>query len=252
VNSAIALSFIVLAGLAVFPASVAQALAVPVPPSCLTPNGEKLDAFDVLLRWNYSKPGVTQYHLQVLPWANDGPGVDLIKNASGGVEDLLSIPPPPSWYGLLPDMGYTWRLRASDAASGVGATDPSWSSWSSACEFRTPLVFSGGIEPIAPSLNSTNGPTNPTLQWRNSESAIFYYEVQLSKDKAFNTNPTTAIASVYWNLVHGGVTSPPNSYTVPADSPLEPGTRYYWRVRPRIQGDGVPIGWSQVWEFTTR
>ena len=36
----------------------------------------------------------------------------------------------------------------------------------------------------------------------------------------------------------------PNSYVVPAAFPLEAGEIYYWRVRPRIQGDGDPLPWS--------
>ena len=36
----------------------------------------------------------------------------------------------------------------------------------------------------------------------------------------------------------------PNSYVVPEAYPLEAGEFYYWRVRPRIQGDGDPLPWS--------
>ena len=44
---------------------------------------------------------------------------------------------------------------------------------------------------------------------------------------------------------------PLNSWGVPASFPLEPGTRYYWRVRPRVQGNGTPPAWSALFFFTT-
>ena len=31
--------------------------------------------------------------------------------------------------------------------------------------------------------------------------------------------------------------------------PLEAGEIYYWRVRPRIQGDGDPLPWSATYVF---
>lgn len=52
-------------------------------------------------------------------------------------------------------------------------------------------------------------------------------------------------------LIHGGVASPANSYAVPAAFPLEPGTTYSWRVRPRVQGDAADLGWGAAWTFRT-
>ncbi len=91
----------------------------------------------------------------------------------------------------------------------------------------------------------------PTLQWSNNRRDVFYYEVQLSKDSSFNTDPATATAMIYSGLIHGGVTTLPNSYSVPPDFPLQPDTTYYWRVRPRIQGDGDPLPWSTASQFLT-
>ena len=54
---------------------------------------------------------------------------------------------------------------------------------------------------------------------------------------------------VYGALVHGGATSPANTYAIPAAFPLEAGASYYWRVRPRIQGDGAPVAWPGPWSF---
>lgn len=61
----------------------------------------------------------------------------------------------------------------------------------------------------------------------------------------------TATAAVYWNLVHGGVTTPQNSWRVPEAYPLVGGATYYWRVRPRVQGDGLAVDWSDKWRFVT-
>ena len=75
---------------------------------------------------------------------------------------------------------------------------------------------------------------------------MFYYEIQVSTDHLFGQQgPVTA---VWHNLIHGGVTNPPNSWRTPD---LLPGTPYFWRVRPRVQGDGVPVSWSPVWSFKT-
>ena len=56
---------------------------------------------------------------------------------------------------------------------------------------------------------------------------------------------------LYWELLHAGVASPPNTYQVSDRFLLEAATSYYWRVRPRIQGDGTPVTWSDVWNFRT-
>ena len=208
------------------------------------PNGSALGDFNPTLSWTLPQ-GATQYHLVVTPANNDGPGISIIGNAVSS----FSIPPPPQWYGLLPDMGYTWMVRVTDASVSVGVGDPSWGPWSEAASFHTPKVSSGAISEVAPAEGTTVDTLTPTLQWRNSNPNLFYYEVQVSKDSSFNTNPATATAMVYWELRHGGVTNPPNSYTVPSAFPLEPNTRYFWRVRPRVQGDGTPVDWSKSFSF---
>ena len=55
-----------------------------------------------------------------------------------------------------------------------------------------------------------------------------------------------------FELRHGGATAPPRSYTVPSGFPLQPATTYHWRVRPRVQGDGTPVAWSEVFTFVTQ
>jgi hypothetical protein len=84
------------------------------------------------------------------------------------------------------------------------------------------------------------------LQWVPSNNAIFYWEVQVSGDDRFDTNPSTATSFVWWNLVHGGVSTPAYSWTSPKLPRWKP---MYWRVRPRIQGDGMPLPWSSTWSL---
>jgi len=90
---------------------------------------------------------------------------------------------------------------------------------------------------------------NPTLTWSDGNPYIFYYEIQVSRDSLFDTNPNTAVASVFINLIHGGESRPFNSWVVPASYPLEQGCKYYWRVRPRVQGNGTPVNWPLAFWF---
>ncbi len=208
-------------------------------------NGVTLSSFGATLFWT-NPPGVTQIQIQVVPANNEGPGIDL---HIGSQVASFSIPPPPQWYGLLPDMTYTWRIRVSNANTFVNVNDPSWSLWAER-RFRTPSVPSAATKPFAPSSGWAVSSLTPVLKWT-GRSDVFYYEVQLSKDRSFNTDPATASAPVYWALIHGGVSSPVNSYVVPPGAPLKDSTPYYWRVRPRVQGDGKPVDWSQPFSFIT-
>ncbi|MSQ28112.1 MAG: hypothetical protein EXR51_08250 [Dehalococcoidia bacterium] len=63
--------------------------------------------------------------------------------------------------------------------------------------------------------------------------------------------PTLSWASVESGQLqlHGAISSPPNSYAIPATFPLELKTSYFWRVRPRAQGDAAPVAWSNTWSF---
>src|SRR5688572_7904662 len=85
-----------------FPAAITAA------PTLTNPaDGETLASFGPTLAWQ-NPPGTTQYHLEVVPFNNDGPGVNLHVGSPAGT---LPIPPPPQWFGLLPDLTYTWRVR---------------------------------------------------------------------------------------------------------------------------------------------
>ncbi|MEK7217069.1 MAG: hypothetical protein AAB289_15905, partial [Chloroflexota bacterium] len=212
------------------------------PPSLQSPgNGVQVATFGPTLAWALPESVVTQLHLQVTPANNDGPGLDLILSPAPA---QLALPAPPAWFGLLPDMGYTWRVRVSDATTAAGVDDPSWSDWSESWVFRTPSLSGSSIGGVSPQIGAVAGSLQPSIVWSDTEPNGWYYEVQLSKDPEFGPN-----AFLYFELRHGGLTNPPRSYTVPSQFPLEQGLRYYWRVRPRVQGDGRPAAWSPVFNF---
>lgn len=227
------------AGFVAVTALTAEA-AVTEPPQHVSPaDGAAVSNLGPTLEWS-NPPGTSQYQLQVVPANNDGPGINLIV---GSAQSSFAIPAPPNWYGLLPDMTYSWRVRASDATSGLGEGDAGWGPWSEGSRFRTPGASRGDI-----TLDTTaqvNGRT-PTLTWSNRDASIYYYEVQVSRDAGFGSG-----AFLYWELRHGGVTSPRNSYTVPSQYPLEEGATYFWRVRPRVQGDGAAVEWTAAASFST-
>lgn len=222
-------------------------------------NGHSVSTLDPLLTWS-PMPEATQFHIQIIPPNSpetgqpDGPGVDLIIGDPAMVEasrfqmPLLVFGEGP--YVMLPDMTYTWRIRFSSATASIGAEDPSWGDWMQGDTFKTRPATSMTISLLSPSMDEEPAGLRPTLAWEDADPEAFYYEVQLSSDPMFRMG-SDAIAAVYWNLVHGGESAPMRSWTVPAGFELQGGTQYHWRVRPRIQGDGIPVGWSPVASFMT-
>ncbi len=208
--------------------------------------GATLPNLGPTLTWD-TPAGATQVHLQVIPSNNDGPGVNLIVSATSS----FAIPAPPAWYGMLPGMGYSWRVRSTNKATAADENDSAWGPWSVSATFRTPAPDPARIVLVAPAANATVANRTPTLTWSSGDPALFYYEVQLSRDAQFVTDSAKATASVYQNLVHGAVSTPRNSYVVPANAQLEAGAMYFWRVRPRVQGDGTPVGWTTTRMFVT-
>ncbi|GEM_PF-2244695 len=203
-----------------------------------------LTEMETPLSW-HNPEGTTQYHLQVAPYGNDGPGMNLIRAA----EESFMLSRPVFGQGnylLLPDMSYQWRIRTSTSSTALGERDAGWGPWSDWWVFRSPRLQSNTASPSVPPSGTTSSSMTPTLTWTDSTGTNFYYEVQLSKDPSFTTDAARAVASVYQNLVHGAQSAPPNSYVVPSSAPLAPNTTYYWRVRPRIQGDGRPLAWSKL------
>lgn len=240
-----AAAFVLAIGLFVSEGS-SRTTAHPVAPAMFSPaEGETVASLGPMLVW--SNPlAATQYHLQIVPANSDGPGIDIYVARA---DLLFRVPAPPEWYGLLPDMTYTWRLQVSDSPFTAAPADPSWGLWAERT-FRTPGATPTTMMPMMPGQDEPVTTLLPTVQWNDSNPEVFYYEVQLSKDPQFDTNPATATTSVYWMLLHGGVSEPRNSYRVPLSFLLESATKYYWRVRPRVQGDGEPVTWTPAFDFT--
>ena len=219
------------------------------------PNGTSMPDLSAPLMWT-PDPAATQFHVQVIPAVSpsggqpDGPGINLIISDAAQVAAARYDVQAPTFgqgpYVMLPGMTYSWHVRTSTATTAIGEDDPSWSEWSETWTFRTRGASSATIGAVAPAEDGTTS-SRPALQWSDSDPRIFYYEVQLSADPQFRTG-SDSVASVFWNLVHGGESNPRRSWTVPANFALAPG-QYFWRVRPRIQGDGTPVAWSNTFSF---
>ncbi|MBI4497852.1 MAG: hypothetical protein HY689_08140 [Chloroflexi bacterium] len=226
---------------------------LPTPTNLTGPPDGIVFGLGTTLSWT-NPPNTAQYQIQVLPFNLDGPAIDLIIGRADLVQAAQFPVPAPVFgqgpYIMLPGMTYTWRVRTSPVTTPLGKDDAGWSAYVSG-SFRTAPPTSATIAPVSPAPTTSVASRTPTLQWANTNAAVFYYEVQLSADPEFKTDPALATASVYWNLVHGGEASPPNSWSVPGDFALEGGQTYSWRVRPRVQGDGTPVDWSESWSFRT-
>ena len=199
-----------------------------------------------LLKWT-QPPRTTWFQVQVIPFNEDGPGINLVIGDRALVRGAQYQVMGPNFggadpnYVMLPDMTYLWRVRTATVLT--NPTEDDWSAWA-VSSFKTPPASSSTITPVSPPAFGEVSTLTPTLTWANSNAAVFYYEVQVSKDYAFGPN-----AFLYSEYVHGGASTPVNSYVVPEAFPLEAGEIYYWRVRPRIQGDGDPLPWSATYVF---
>ena len=181
----------------------------------------------------------------------DGPAIGLIIGDAAAVAASSFAVPEPVFglgpYVMLPDMTYIWRVRVTSATASIAADDPSWSAWSEEWTFRTRPADIATIT-LGPPSEGAVADTGPTIIWSDADPNVFYYEVQLSADQQFRTG-ADAVASVYWNLVHGGESVPAHSWTVPLGFELPP-VPHFWRVRPRIQGDGAPLPWTSAFSFS--
>ncbi|MBI2039750.1 hypothetical protein HYT18_01635 [Candidatus Microgenomates bacterium] len=233
----------------------------------------QLNNMDILAHLQLPK-GITQIMVKLIPVANpttgqpDGPGIFMIYGDTQKLKEFeengYEIKAPKLGEGnyiLLPDMSYPdFEIWISGANVPLAADSPDWGKFypyplkeasSPPIKFRlhTPERDSDSIVPLNLGEGEITGSLRPTLVWDNSDKDVFYYEIQLSKDPNFETDPHKAKAAVYWNLVHGGESDPLNSWMSWFD--LDSDTTYYWRVRPRIQGDGQPVPWSKSWYFKT-
>ena len=223
------------------------AVANPGPTLTQPPMGDA-SSMGPLLQW--TQPELTTwFQIQVVPFNADGPGINLIIGDGAQVQAAQYQVMGPNFgsadpnYVMLPDMTYFWRVRTTTVTT--NPTEADWSAWAVRA-FKTPPAESSTITLVAPPLSGQVATLTPTLTWANSDTAVFYYEVQVSKDNEFGPN-----AFLYSEYVHGGASTPPNSYVVPQAFPLEAGQTYYWHVRPRVQGDGAPLEWSTTYEFQT-
>jgi hypothetical protein len=195
-------------------------------------NNSQLAGLSTAVTWN-NPPGTQQVQIRVTPLNGDGPQINLI---IGSAITQYVIPAPEFGTGpyvMLPGASYTVIVRSTNSLDpNITESDPSWSGWSDPVTFTTAPPTSGTIQLLSPINGATTDDTTPTLQWKDSNTAMFYYEVQLSMDPNFGAQG--AVAPVYWNLVHAGESNPPSSWTVPDAFALTPGV-YYWRARQRVQ-----------------
>ncbi len=226
------------------PPQTGQAAPPPAPPLLTPANGAVLPLLALDLTWSVVAGATVTYEVQVAPFRNDGPGIDVW---SDGPRFQLPVPDPVKGpFILLPDMTYTWRVRATTSDLDNRAVAPEWGPWSEDRTFRTPRASAQAATLVEPGEGAFLGPSEVLLRWAHTDLSLFYWEVQVSPDSLFDTNPATAKTFVWWNLVHGRVQTPPNAWRTPQ---MAVGT-YYWRVRPRIQGDGIPVAWGPAWRFT--
>jgi len=223
------------------------------PQPSLPLDGAQLPGLSTQLSWN-NPAGVSQVHVQVTPLNGDGPAINLIL---GSAATSYEVPAPvfgTGPYVVLPGASYTWRVRTTGSVTAVGETDSSWGPWSTPRTFTTSPPNAGTIQLLGPISGEAITDTTPTVQWKDANAAMFYYEVQVSADPNFGAQG--AVASVFWNLIHGGQANPPNSWTVPDANALAKGT-YSWRVRQRLQATPkgsleTGIAWSPSQSFTVK
>ena len=208
---------------------------------------------------NADIPAGTRW-LKVFIRQEDGPAVGLVIGSPAVIDQFrrgeYKIEAPDITTGksfiLLKDQLVTASVWGSDAQGMPTWESTEWTEHNAWPELKVPSNEAKVVFRTPPSTrvigNATDGRTadrTPTIKWSSTDRTAFYYEVQLSGDTRFDPNPDTATSFVYWNLIHGGVTEPKNSWTVPDNASLAPG-KYYYRVRERVQGSGTEAKWSQA------
>lgn len=215
-------------------------------------NKTQLTSLGATLTW--TNPANTRwFQVQVIPFNDDGPGINLIIGDPPQVQAAQYQVKPPDFggaspsYVMLPGMTYLWQVRSATTAAQPAETD--WTAWGFPRLFTTAARTSTGITRVSPEAGATTANLRPTVTWANSDNSVFYYEVQISTDPNFGDKP--GAPALWWELAHGALSTPVNSYTVPEQFPLKAGSTYHWRARPRIQGDGDPVPWSAAFSFKT-
>lgn len=227
---------------------------------------------------NINPEGVKQIYIRRVPALGDGAileyyfGDQTIIHALGEIG--LRHPEPVrgvSGQDTFGGMSYTWEVKISPLQTSLlnsnapdkGWSDPRWNEFeiwpgkkillpTQTLREMLPAPTSASISNASPEIMTT---LTPTLKWNDVKTNQFYYEVQLTPCRnrypngEFIADPREALAALAWELNHGGETN--NLYQVRKEYPLESGTEYCWRVRPRVQGDGTPVAWSETYKFKT-
>ena len=157
------------------------------------------------LQWT-QPPRTTWFQVQVIPFNEDGPGINLVIGDGAQVDAAQYQVLGPNFgsadpnYVMLPGMTYLWRVRTSTVLT--NPTEADWSAWA-VSSFKTPPASSSTITRVSPPYFGEVSTLTPTLTWANSNPAVFYYEVQVSRDFEFGPN-----AFLYSEYVHGGASTP--------------------------------------------
>ena len=106
-----------------------------------------------LLQWTQPLSRTTWFQVQVIPFNEDGPGINLVIGDGALVQAAQYQVRGPNFgsadpnYVLLPDMTYLWRVRTTTVLT--NPTEDDWSAWA-VSSFKTPPASSSTITPVAP------------------------------------------------------------------------------------------------------
>lgn len=165
---------------------------------------------NVVLEWEEINQ-IDEYHLQIAmnnSFSNQSLVEDEMVDNTNYEVDQLSF-----------DETYYWRVMADEG-----------SEWSEVWSFNTHEESAiPTVTLIAPSNNSTNQPTDLTLEWQNI-AGVNNYQVQVATNNSFSNPVYNETVSQAFIDING----------------LESGQTYYWGVR----AEGADQ-WSNTWSFTT-
>ncbi len=105
-----------------------------------------------LLQWT-QPPKTTWFQVQVIPFNEDGPGINLVIGDGALVRGAQYQVLGPNFgstdpnYVMLPGMTYLWRVRTTTVLT--NPTEADWSAWA-VSSFKTPPASSSTITPVAP------------------------------------------------------------------------------------------------------
>lgn len=216
--------------------------------------------------------GTKNFAVELIPSSDRGtgipnsPGLTLQFTDTGFINKIrlegFTLPAPELGKGpyiTLPGMSYTWRVRVSPDPTLPFTDGPGWQTVDATPVLKIPNTGRGEIKDFAAPRGSekisfmldgkTTNNLAPSLQWQ-GDTDVFYYHLQVSSDPTFETDPAKATAAVWENLIHGGESTPLNSWKVP-NGLLQPGKIYFMRAKPRVQGDGQEAPWSTIASFKT-